>query len=80
MPDTPPDNRELGHYLAMAQVGMEMVAPLILGLVVDHYAGTRPWGLIIGAVIGFVGGIAHLVTLGNRKDRAGREPPGGAPR
>lgn len=59
--------KELGYYFTLAQVGLEMVAPLGLGLVLDHYLGWSPWGLIGGTVIGFVGGIAHLVVLANRQ-------------
>ena len=32
MPAGPPDPRELGHYLTIAQVGLEMVVPIGLGL------------------------------------------------
>ena len=62
----------MGYYLALAQVGLEMVAPLILGLVVDSVAGTMPWFTLGGVVLGFVGGITHLVVLGNKHDAATR--------
>jgi F0F1-type ATP synthase assembly protein I len=44
-----------------------MVAPIALGWVVDTYAGISPWGVVAGALFGFVGGIAHLVLITNPK-------------
>jgi F0F1-type ATP synthase assembly protein I len=82
MPDyRPPDAREMRYYLSLAQAGLEMVVPLIVGLVIDYYAGTTPWFAIFGLVLGFVGGITHLVVMGNkldaatRNDRRGSDPP-----
>jgi F0F1-type ATP synthase assembly protein I len=82
MPERPPpDPRELGVHYTIAQVGLEMVAPAGLGAVLDHYLGWSPWGVVVGAVLGLVTGIAHLVALSNRQDRRERlnkprqEPP-----
>ena len=71
--DRPPDAREMGKYMALAQVGVEMVVPLIVGLAIDSYVGTGPWLMVAGAVLGFVGGIMHLIALSNRQDRPGRK-------
>jgi F0F1-type ATP synthase assembly protein I len=68
--------REMGRYVAMAQVGMEMVAPVGLGLLLDYYFGTMPWITVIGAVLGLVGGLAHLVRLSNRVDEGEASKPG----
>jgi F0F1-type ATP synthase assembly protein I len=62
-----PDGRDLGHYMALAQVGMEMAAPVAIGAVLDHFLGSSPWLTVTGAALGFFGGIGHLVTLSNRK-------------
>lgn len=70
MSEPSPRNREVGRLFAMSQVGMEMVGTLGLGLVVDHYFNISPWGLVVGTVVGFGGGIIHLVMLANQKDRA----------
>jgi F0F1-type ATP synthase assembly protein I len=69
----PGDQKDLGHYLAIGQVGMEMAAPIALGWLVDSYFGASHWGVIAGAVIGFVGGLVHLVRMTSPK----RPPPGG---
>jgi len=71
--DRPPDARQMGLYLALAQVGLEMVAPMFLGLVIDNYAGTLPWFMIAGIILGFVGGIYHIVILTRKLDAARRE-------
>jgi F0F1-type ATP synthase assembly protein I len=72
MAEMPPDSREQGFYFALAQVGMEMVAPIGIGVALDHYLGWRPWGAIGGALFGFVGGLAHLIALVHQHD-AGRD-------
>ncbi|HTU92046.1 MAG TPA: AtpZ/AtpI family protein [Gemmataceae bacterium] len=63
-----PDRNEMGRYAALGQVGMEMVAPIVVGLVVDRYLGWSPWGVIAGAVLGPIGGFVHLVHLLNKMD------------
>jgi F0F1-type ATP synthase assembly protein I len=62
----PKESRELGRYLALGQVGLEMVAPIVLGLAADRYFGWAPWGLIAGAALGLGGGLAHLVHQANK--------------
>jgi F0F1-type ATP synthase assembly protein I len=70
------DQKELGRYLALAQVGLEMVVPVALGLALDYYLGWSPWGVIGGAVLGLVGGLARLVRLANKADAAARDGRG----
>lgn len=77
MPRGPFDPKELGFYFELSQVGMEMVVPIVVGLAVDHYLNWAPWGVVVGAVLGLVGGMAHLISLVNRRTK---EPPPGAPR
>jgi F0F1-type ATP synthase assembly protein I len=62
----PQDRKDFGRYLALGQVGMEMVVPIALGLAADRYFGWAPWGLIAGAVLGLGGGLAHLVHQANK--------------
>lgn len=63
-----PDRNEMGRYVALGQIGMEMVAPILAGLAADHYLGWRPWGVIAGAVLGLVSGFVHLVHLLSKMD------------
>lgn len=77
MPSAPHNPREFGRYVALAQVGLEFVAPIGLGLALDYAFGWLPRGTIVGAVIGLIGGVAHLVHLSNRPEH--NEPPGRPP-
>lgn len=63
-----PDRKEMGRYVALGQIGMEMVVPILAGLAADHYLGWKPWGVIAGAILGPVGGFVHLVHLLNKMD------------
>ena len=67
-----PSKREVGLYFALAQVGLEFALPTVIGLVLDHYLGTSPWLTVGLTVVGFVGGITHLVLLLRQFDR---KPP-----
>jgi F0F1-type ATP synthase assembly protein I len=66
------DPKNLGAYLALAQVGLEMVAPILLGLGLDYGLGWAPWGVIVGALLGLFGGIFHLITM---QTKLGKPPP-----
>ena len=63
MSDGPPNHREMGRYFALAQVGLEMVAPVAVGAYLDSRLGWAPWGVVGGAVLGLVGGLAHLLVM-----------------
>lgn len=69
MPDHPPDSREMGYYFALAQVGLEMVVPIGIGVGLDFSFGWGPWGAVVGAVLGFTLGLLHLVSMVNRHDK-----------
>jgi F0F1-type ATP synthase assembly protein I len=71
----PSSRNEINRYLALAQVGMEMAGPIGIGFAVDYFFNCSPWGIIVGAVLGLVGGIAHLVQLSNRQDRPDSSKP-----
>ena len=53
----------MARLMTMSQVGFEMAAPIGLGFGCDHLLGTTPIFMIVGAVVGFVGGVYHLVVL-----------------
>jgi F0F1-type ATP synthase assembly protein I len=65
----------MGHYLTLAQIGLEMVVPVLAGLAVEYYLGGRPWGVIAGAVLGLIGGFSHLLVLLNRQQDETSSPP-----
>lgn len=63
------DSRETGLYFALGQAGIEMVAPLGIGLWLDYQFGWGPWGLIVGALVGFVGGTVHMIVMAQQIER-----------
>jgi F0F1-type ATP synthase assembly protein I len=67
------DSRELGHYFTLAQVGLEMVVPIVVGVWLDGHFGWSPWGVVVGAVLGLATGLIHLVALANRRERQQRD-------
>ena len=64
-----PTPREMGYYFALAQVGIEMVVPTILGFWIDGWLDTTPWLTCIAAVVGFAGGLTHLILIVKQKER-----------
>ncbi len=80
MPLPPPSSRETGFYFALAQVGLEMVAPIGIGALLDAYLGWTPWGIVGGCIVGFAGGMLHLVVmLQQHEAEQRRQPPGDKP-
>ena len=71
------DPKEMGRYVALGQVGLEMVIPIGLGLALDYYLGWTPWAAVAGAVLGFVGGIAHLIYLVSKMQDGDGSPKAG---
>jgi F0F1-type ATP synthase assembly protein I len=69
----PPDLKLLAYYYSLAQVGVEMAAPIGLGAWLDYYFRWTPWLTVTGAVLGFVGGLVHLLALLNKQPN-GSEP------
>jgi F0F1-type ATP synthase assembly protein I len=71
MPSGPPEHsKDMGRLLALSQVGLEMVAPVAVGLALDHYLKWSPWATVAGAGLGLAGGLVHLVVLLNRFEDA----------
>lgn len=73
------DPREAGYYFTIGQVGMEMAVPAGMGAVLDHYLHWSPWGVIVGAVVGLIGGMGHLLALlhqqNGKKANSGKDLP-----
>jgi F0F1-type ATP synthase assembly protein I len=69
----PPDRRELGFYFALAQIGIEMVMPAVIGVLVDLALGSLPWLTIGGTALGFAGGLTHMVMMLNKHEREQQE-------
>jgi F0F1-type ATP synthase assembly protein I len=68
--------REMGRLFALSQVGVEMVVPIAIGLYLDNKLGWNPWGVVVGAILGLVGGLFHLIVMLRRfeeKDSSKRQ-------
>jgi F0F1-type ATP synthase assembly protein I len=73
-----PTPRELGYYAALAQIGVEMVLPAILGHYLDDWLGTTPWIMVAAAIFGFAASLIHLFAILRKKQRdesAEKKPP-----
>jgi F0F1-type ATP synthase assembly protein I len=75
MPQGPFDPKQLGFYITLSQVGLEMAAPVVVGVLVDYNLDSAPWGTIVGAVLGLVGGLGHMIVLLNRRNGTGPGRP-----
>lgn len=71
-------------WLRFSGIGVEFVAAIagfaLVGYWVDKHWNVGPWGLVIGAVLGLIGGMYNLIreSLGAFKppvDRGPRQPP-----
>jgi len=50
-----------------------VVAGVLIGWLIDHFVGTKPWGLIIFIGLGFVAGVTNILRLVER-EKQGRDP------
>jgi F0F1-type ATP synthase assembly protein I len=72
----PEDPKKLGLVLSLGQVGMEMVVPIVAGLALDYYSEkTAPWGILAGVLLGFSGGLLHLVAIMKRLEKLHDKDP-----
>jgi F0F1-type ATP synthase assembly protein I len=63
-----PDRR--APWLRLANAGFELAATIggfaLLGWWVDRQRGSQPWGVLIGALLGLVGGLYNLIKASLR--------------
>ncbi len=78
-----PQRRDNGSSIARAtywgsrasSAAMQFAVPPAIGFFIDHKYGTRPWGVAIGAVLGFASGMRGLLLLVKQMDKAlGKKP------
>lgn len=65
--------RKRRYDLRLAGLGIELVASVVglgaLGWWIDRTQQTDPWGLVICATIGFVGGMYNLIRSAQKATR-----------
>jgi ATP synthase protein I len=71
-------------YAAAMKLSSEFIAGIVvgafLGYLLDHFAGTGPWGMIVLLLLGFCAGVLNVLrsaglvaTPGPRRDGAGKD-------
>jgi ATP synthase protein I len=59
-------------YAKGLRLSSELVAGVVvgagLGLLIDHWLGSSPWGLIVLGMLGFAAGVLNVVRAVNAKD------------
>jgi F0F1-type ATP synthase assembly protein I len=63
MAENPKNRAEVGYY-AMIQIGLEMAAPVALGIWLDSLFGWLPWLTTAGAVLGLTLGLVEVSRVG----------------
>ncbi len=58
-PPTPP-------WVYAAQAGSTLVAPVVLGIILDWQLGWMPWATLAGIGVGLLGSIAILLQAAKR--------------
>lgn len=85
MPQKPKESS--ASWMRLSSIGFELVAAVagftLLGYWVDRHWGTEPWGVLIGALLGLVGGMYNLIRSSLISSReagkaAGRDPRRGS--
>jgi len=61
----PEEAKSASRLARLSGIGIELVAAVVgfmfLGYWWDRHFATRPWGVLIGAVLGLVGGLYNVV-------------------
>lgn len=56
--------------MALAGLGFELVAAVagftFVGYWIDRHYATEPWGTVVGAVLGIIGGLYNFVRVATR--------------
>ncbi len=82
-PSTRPRNgggSSLGQAMTLStEFVAGVIAGGVLGWIVDHVFGTKPWGLIVLLMLGFVAGVYNVMRVsgfsGARPERRDRQEP-----
>ncbi|MEX0681335.1 MAG: AtpZ/AtpI family protein [Balneolales bacterium] len=70
-----------GEYIALGtNIAASMIIPVVIGIYVDKYWNLSPWGVVIGALLGFGGMISIVIKLaaqtGESEYTKRKKPPG----
>jgi F0F1-type ATP synthase assembly protein I len=51
----------------VSTLGLEFALPAFLGVLLDRWWNTSPWATVVGAVLGFAGGLVHLLRMARQR-------------
>ncbi len=57
------------------EFGAAIIVGVLLGIGIDYFVHTSPWGVIIGAGLGFVAGVVNIVRVAQQYNRANPPDP-----
>ena len=64
--------------MGLAGLGMELLAAVVgatlIGLWIDRRFDCAPWGVLIGAIVGIVGGLLNFIRAANRAVKRDQRP------
>lgn len=71
------DPQDRQPWMRLAGSGMELAAAVggfaLLGYWIDRHNDSSPWGLLIGALLGLIGGFYNLIKASLSASREARE-------
>ena len=71
------DPQDQQPWMGLAGTGIELAAAVggfsLLGYWIDRHYNSSPWGLLIGALLGLVGGFYNLIKASLSASREARE-------
>jgi hypothetical protein len=68
-PPQPRSNLAIGVQWAsrITGLGLEFALPPLLGIALDRWWNTTPWATVVGAVLGFVVGMMHVLRIARER-------------
>lgn len=60
-----------------AEFGASVFVGIMIGLVIDHYAGTEPWGLLVMLGFGLAAGVRNVIVAYRRLTSSAHEADAG---
>lgn len=65
----PPDeNYRLGNRVLAELLG-GMIGGALIGWVIDHFAGTSPWGLLVMLFLGIIVAFRNIIRISSRRPK-----------
>jgi ATP synthase protein I len=80
----PEEQKSTSSWVRLSGIGVELVAAVVgftlIGYWLDRHFGIRPWGVLIGALLGLAGGMYNVIRqalAATREAGSGDKPTSG---